>query len=104
MPSSGVTARAGLLGQYVAAVCTKRSSTGSARADSRDRDVNGGSALYLASVCDLLGRGEIVKVDIHPVEGRPEHDRNTNEIEVACTHDKFFLTLNPNGFLKKGAE
>jgi cephalosporin hydroxylase len=38
---------------------------------------HGGSALYLASVCDLLGRGEIVTVDIHPVEGRPEHDRIT---------------------------
>ena len=38
---------------------------------------HGGSALYLASVCDLLGRGEIVTVDIHPLEGRPEHDRIT---------------------------
>jgi cephalosporin hydroxylase len=38
---------------------------------------HGGSALYLASVCDLLGRGEVVTVDIHPVEGRPEHDRIT---------------------------
>jgi cephalosporin hydroxylase len=38
---------------------------------------HGGSALYLASVCDLLGRGEVVTVDIHPIEGRPEHDRIT---------------------------
>lgn len=38
---------------------------------------HGGSALYLASVCDLLGRGEVVTVDIHPVDGRPEHDRVT---------------------------
>jgi cephalosporin hydroxylase len=38
---------------------------------------HGGSALYLASVCDLLGRGEVVTVDIHPVEGRPEHNRIT---------------------------
>lgn len=38
---------------------------------------HGGSALYLASVCDLLGRGEIVTVDIHPVDGRPQHDRIT---------------------------
>lgn len=36
---------------------------------------HGGSALYLASVCDLLGRGEVVTVDITPVEGRPRHDR-----------------------------
>ena len=38
---------------------------------------HGGSAYYLASVMDLLGRGEIVTVDIHPVEGRPEHARIT---------------------------
>ena len=38
---------------------------------------HGGSALYLASVCDLLGRGEIVTVDIHPIDGRPAHDRIT---------------------------
>ncbi len=38
---------------------------------------HGGSALYLASVCDLLGRGEIVTVDIYPIEDRPEHDRIT---------------------------
>ena len=38
---------------------------------------HGGSALYLASVCDLLGRGEIVTVDIHPIEDRPVHDRIT---------------------------
>jgi cephalosporin hydroxylase len=38
---------------------------------------HGGSALYLASVCDLLGRGEVVTVDIFPIEGRPAHDRIT---------------------------
>lgn len=38
---------------------------------------HGGSALYLASVCDLLGRGEIVTVDIYPIEDRPDHDRIT---------------------------
>lgn len=38
---------------------------------------HGGSALYLASVCDLLGRGEIVTVDIFPIEDRPAHDRIT---------------------------
>ncbi len=38
---------------------------------------HGGSALYFASVCDLLGRGEIVTVDIYPIEGRPEHPRIT---------------------------
>ena len=38
---------------------------------------HGGSALYLACVCDQLGRGEIVTVDIYPIEGRPRHDRVT---------------------------
>jgi cephalosporin hydroxylase len=38
---------------------------------------HGGSALYLASICDSLGHGEIVTVDIFPIEGRPEHDRIT---------------------------
>lgn len=38
---------------------------------------HGGSALFLASVCELLGRGEIVTVDIRPIEDRPVHDRIT---------------------------
>ena len=38
---------------------------------------HGGSALYMACVCDQLGRGEVVTVDIYPIEGRPRHDRVT---------------------------
>jgi cephalosporin hydroxylase len=38
---------------------------------------DGGSALYLASICDLLGEGEIVTVDIRDSPGRPQHDRIT---------------------------
>ncbi len=37
---------------------------------------SGGSALYLASVCDLLGRGRIVTVDVVEAE-RPAHERVT---------------------------
>ena len=37
---------------------------------------SGGSALFLASVCDLLGHGEIVTVDIAEKE-RPSHPRVT---------------------------
>jgi cephalosporin hydroxylase len=37
----------------------------------------GGSALFLASICDLLGEGEVVTVDIREMGGRPEHDRVT---------------------------
>ena len=38
---------------------------------------HGGSALYMACVCDQLGRGEIVTVDSYPIDGRPRHDRVT---------------------------
>ena len=37
----------------------------------------GGSALFLASVCELLGVGEVVTVDIEERPGRPAHDRIT---------------------------
>jgi cephalosporin hydroxylase len=37
----------------------------------------GGSALFLASVCDLLGHGSIVSVDIVAQPGRPAHERIT---------------------------
>ena len=38
----------------------------------------GGSALYLASLCDLMGHGEIVSIDIEPRrDDYPEHPRIT---------------------------
>ena len=38
----------------------------------------GGSALFLASICDLLGAGEVVSIDIEPVrDDYPEHPRIT---------------------------
>ncbi len=37
----------------------------------------GGSALYLAHVCDALGRGKIVTIDIAPKEKLPNHPRIT---------------------------
>jgi cephalosporin hydroxylase len=38
----------------------------------------GGSALFLASVCDLVGRGEIVSIDVQPArEDYPGHPRIT---------------------------
>jgi cephalosporin hydroxylase len=39
--------------------------------------LNGGSALYFASICDLLGNGQVVTIDIEERPGRPEHDRVT---------------------------
>ena len=38
---------------------------------------NGGSALFLASICDLLGHGEVITVDILEQPGRPSHERIT---------------------------
>ena len=38
----------------------------------------GGSALFLASMCDLLGAGEVVSIDIEPLrEDYPQHPRVT---------------------------
>lgn len=37
----------------------------------------GGSALYFASLCDLLGAGRVVTVDVDPRPGRPRHPRIT---------------------------
>jgi cephalosporin hydroxylase len=38
---------------------------------------NGGSALFLASVCDLLRRGRVISIDIEARPGRPVHPRIT---------------------------
>ena len=37
----------------------------------------GGSALYLASICDILDTGRIITIDIEERTGRPEHPRIT---------------------------
>ena len=36
---------------------------------------NGGSALFLAHLCDIIGHGEIVSIDIDERSGRPQHSR-----------------------------
>lgn len=35
----------------------------------------GGSALFFASICDLLGKGRIITMDVAEREGRPRHPR-----------------------------
>jgi cephalosporin hydroxylase len=37
----------------------------------------GGSAYYFATVCDLIGQGEIVTIDVDKHAGRPRHRRIT---------------------------
>ena len=39
--------------------------------------LDGGSALYLASICDLVGHGEVVTIDIEAPPAPPEHARIT---------------------------
>ena len=36
---------------------------------------SGGSALYMASLCDLMGAGRIVTIDVDPLDDLPEHPR-----------------------------
>jgi cephalosporin hydroxylase len=36
---------------------------------------NGGSAMYLASMCDLLGNGRVMSIDIAPQQPLPSHPR-----------------------------
>lgn len=38
---------------------------------------NGGSTLFLASVCDLIGNGRVVSIDIHRHDPLPGHPRIT---------------------------
>jgi cephalosporin hydroxylase len=38
---------------------------------------DGGSALFLASICDILNNGRIITIDIEEKENRPQHERIT---------------------------
>lgn len=35
----------------------------------------GGSALFLASMCDLVGKGQVMTIDVEDKDERPEHER-----------------------------
>ena len=37
----------------------------------------GGSALYMASICDLISHGRVLTIDIKEKDGRPHHERIT---------------------------
>ena len=47
----------------------------------------GGSALFLASICDLLNKGEIITIDIRKYEGRPKHERITYLVGSSTSHE-----------------
>ena len=38
---------------------------------------DGGSAFFMATICDLVGNGRILTIDVEPRPGRPQHDRVT---------------------------
>lgn len=38
---------------------------------------DGGSALFFASLFDLIGKGRIITIDVQDVKERPKHDRIT---------------------------
>jgi len=41
------------------------------------RTADGGSALFLASICDAIGKGRVIMIDIKERVGRPKHKRIT---------------------------
>lgn len=54
--------------------------------------LHGGSALFLASMCDLVNNGKVVTVDIQTKEGRPEHRRITY-LHGSSTDDEIVATV-----------
>jgi cephalosporin hydroxylase len=65
---------------------------------------DGGSGLFLATLCEAKGRGEVVSIDIEVRPGRPSHDRLTC-ITASLTEpsvvERLALTFNPGGWLEK---
>ena len=51
----------------------------------------GGSALYLATVLDLIGKGQVISIDVKPRDQRPEHSRVSymtgSSIDVAVVEE-----------------
>jgi cephalosporin hydroxylase len=54
----------------------------------------GGSALYLASICDLIDHGKVVTIDVEPREGRPTHPRITYLNGSSTADDTFARVRN----------
>jgi cephalosporin hydroxylase len=42
--------------------------------------LHGGSAYYLAGICDLIGKGRVVTIDLQALPGRPVHPRLTYKL------------------------
>jgi cephalosporin hydroxylase len=52
----------------------------------------GGSALFLASMCDLLNRGRILTIDVTEQPGRPQHER-IQYLSGSSTSDEIISTV-----------
>lgn len=63
---------------------------------------SGGSALYLASLFDLLGRGRVITVDIAPQPNRPAHSRITYIEGLSSTSPEAVTKV--NAMIKGGEE
>ena len=53
---------------------------------------HGGSALFLATVCDMIGKGRIVTIDIQDKPGKPVHPRITY-LHGSSTSDEIIGTV-----------
>jgi cephalosporin hydroxylase len=49
----------------------------------------GGSALYLAAICELLGHGRVVTIDVQEQPGRPAHPRLEYVLGSSTSQDVF---------------
>jgi cephalosporin hydroxylase len=52
----------------------------------------GGSALFLANMCDIMNKGRVVTIDIEPSEGKPKHPRITHLVG-SSTSDEIVNTV-----------
>ena len=59
----------------------------------------GGSALFLASICDLVGKGRVVSIDVEERTGRPKHSRITYLLGSSTSEE---VVAEVKRFIKKG--
>ncbi len=57
---------------------------------------SGGSALFMASLLDIIGKGEVVTIDIEDSKGKPRHPR-IRYIVGSSTSEQIVGQIKPNG-------
>ncbi|HEX3047076.1 MAG TPA: CmcI family methyltransferase [Bacillota bacterium] len=53
---------------------------------------DGGSAFYLASLCEFVGNGKVISIDINPHPNRPQHHR-INYLTGSSTSEEIYHTV-----------